>query len=131
MAEKKELTKRRSASDVKIDSSVKIQRIDATKNATFKCTCCGKEYSKQAGNFPSSNSILFTNQTKIKLKCNKCGNIIYKQPVKMVSCKEGCYICSGKNKHKTTQSFIKEVEVRHPNKYEVLPFMMKKLRESL
>lgn len=29
-----------------------------------------------------------TNQIKIKLKCNKSGNIIYKKPVKMVSGKE-------------------------------------------
>lgn len=72
MAEKKELTKRRSASDVKIDSSVKIQRIDATKNGTFKCTCCGKEYSKQAGNFPSSNSILFAGNGGYITICRDC-----------------------------------------------------------
>lgn len=84
-----------------------------------------EEFQKELDQIFGNNSFevlseYITNQIKIKLKCNKCGNIIYKQPVKMVSGKEGCYICSGKNKHKTTQSFIKEVEDRYPNKYEVL-----------
>ena len=33
---------------------------------------------------------------------------------------EGCYICSGKNKYKTTESFKKEVENKYPDTFEVL-----------
>lgn len=60
------------------------------------------------------------NQTKINIKCNDCGNIIQKQPSKMTSAKEGCYICNGKNHHKTKESFQKEVDQRFPNTYEIL-----------
>lgn len=60
------------------------------------------------------------NETKIKLKCNQCGNIIEKKPVKMTgSTKEGCYICSGKC-HKTTEYFKNELENKFPNQFEVL-----------
>ena len=61
------------------------------------------------------------NHTKVKLKCNKCGNIIYKSPNKMMGKgNEGCYICSGKNWHKTTESFQEEVDVKFPNTYLIL-----------
>ena len=47
------------------------------------------------------------NNTKIKLRCNKCGNIIEKKPVKMTGkTREGCYFCSGKYK-KDTEYFKK------------------------
>jgi hypothetical protein len=60
------------------------------------------------------------NETKIKLKCNKCRNIIEKKPVKMTgSAREGCYICSGKY-HKTTEYFKKELENKFPNQFEIL-----------
>lgn len=60
------------------------------------------------------------NETKITLKCNRCGNIIEKKPVKMTSStKEGCYICSGRY-HKTTEYFKKELEDKFPNQFEVL-----------
>ena len=61
------------------------------------------------------------NCTKIKIKCNVCGNIFEKTPVKMTGvAHEGCYICSGKNKHKTTASFKKEVEDKYPDTYEIM-----------
>lgn len=61
------------------------------------------------------------NITKIQLKCNICGNIIEKSPSKMMGkAHDGCYICSGKNKHKTTISFKKELEQKYPNTFEVL-----------
>lgn len=61
------------------------------------------------------------NCTKIKIKCNVCGNIFEKTPVKMTGvAHEGCYICSGKNKYKTTDSFKKEVEEKYPDTYEIL-----------
>lgn len=33
---------------------------------------------------------------------------------------EGCYICSGKNKYKTTESFKQEVEKKYPDTFEIL-----------
>lgn len=60
------------------------------------------------------------NETKIKLKCNHCGNIIEKKPVKMTgSSREGCYICSGKFK-KTTEYFKNELNDKFPGEFEVL-----------
>ena len=61
------------------------------------------------------------NQTKIKLQCNKCGSIIYKTPSKMMgSNNEGCYICSGKNHYKTSQSLQNELNVKYPNKFLII-----------
>lgn len=58
---------------------------------------------------------------KITLKCNKCGNIIHKRPGKMTGAeREGCYICSGKNKFKTTEFFQQEVNKKYPNTYVLL-----------
>lgn len=60
------------------------------------------------------------NNTKIKLRCNKCGNIIEKKPVKMTGkTREGCYFCSGKYK-KDTEYFKRELEEKFPNMFEVL-----------
>lgn len=61
------------------------------------------------------------NETKVSLRCNKCGNIIQKKPSKMTgSAKEGCYICSGKNHHKTKESLQSEVDAKYPGTYKVL-----------
>lgn len=61
------------------------------------------------------------NETKIDILCNKCNNVIQKKPVKMTgSCKEGCYICSGKNRYKTKELLQKEVNEKFPNTYEII-----------
>lgn len=61
------------------------------------------------------------NVTKITLKCNHCGNVIQKAPVKMTGAtREGCYICSKKNGHKTTDYFQKELNEKYPDTYIVL-----------
>lgn len=61
------------------------------------------------------------NETKINILCNKCNNIIQKKPAKMTgSCKEGCYICSGKNHYKTKELLQKEVDEKFPNTYEII-----------
>ena len=60
-----------------------------------------------------------------------CGNIIEKIAAKMINKNaEGCYICSGKNWHKTTESFQKELDERFPGRYTVLG-EYKKAREKL
>lgn len=62
-----------------------------------------------------------SNNTKIKLKCNRCGNIIYKAPVKMTGrAKEGCYICSGKNRYKDRNYLQKEVDKKYPDQFIIL-----------
>ena len=61
------------------------------------------------------------NSTKLALRCNQCGNTIYKQPAKMTSRNpEGCYYCNGKNRWKTTDSFKHEVAERYGDEYVVL-----------
>lgn len=61
------------------------------------------------------------NQTKVKMRCNHCGNIIYKRPGKMMSAEnEGCYICSGKNHYKTKETLQKEVDEKYPNTYTII-----------
>lgn len=61
------------------------------------------------------------NETKVILKCNNCGNVIRKKPVKMTgSTREGCYFCSGKNHYRTTKTFQMEVDIKYPNTYEIL-----------
>ncbi len=62
-----------------------------------------------------------TNNTKIKVKCNKCGNVIEKIPVKMTGAeREGCYVCSGRNHYKTKNSLQIEVNEKFPQKYQII-----------
>lgn len=61
------------------------------------------------------------NCTKITLRCNICGGIITKRPSKMITnSREGCYICSGKNRYKDKDLLQKEVDSRYPEEYEIL-----------
>lgn len=61
------------------------------------------------------------NCTKVKLRCNECGNIIYKRPAKMMGQdNEGCYICNGKNHYKTKESLQEEVNAKFPDNYIIL-----------
>lgn len=61
------------------------------------------------------------NETKVQLRCRKCGNIIFKRPSKIV-CRpyEGCYVCSGKNRYKTKESLQREVNALYPAEFLVL-----------
>lgn len=62
-----------------------------------------------------------TNNTKIRIKHNRCGSVILKAPVKMTgSSKEGCYVCSGKNHYKTKETLQAELDMRCPNEYTVV-----------
>ena len=61
------------------------------------------------------------NNVKIKIKCNKCGNVIEKVPVKMTGQdREGCYICSGRNHHKDKEVLQKEVDEKFQDTYLIL-----------
>lgn len=62
-----------------------------------------------------------TNNVKIALKCNICGNIIYKMPCKVTNkTPEGCYICNGKNRWKNTEYFKAEVAERFGDEFTIL-----------
>ena len=66
--------------------------------------------SKNNGEFELLESYKGKNSLKHKFLHKKCGNIIEKQISKMICDNpEYCYICSGKNKHKTTETYIEEV----------------------
>ena len=61
------------------------------------------------------------NSDKVSLLHKKCGNVIQKRASKMIMKNpEYCYICSGKNKWKTTDSFKEEVTIKFGDKYTVL-----------
>ena len=60
-------------SKTKIDKNVQVGRIMAEEERTeFYCTCCGKKYTKQKGNFPFSNSPLFAGNLGYATICKTC-----------------------------------------------------------
>lgn len=60
-------------SNTKIDKNVKVGRIMAEEERNeFYCTCCGKKYTKQKGNFPFSNSPLFAGNLGYATICKNC-----------------------------------------------------------
>lgn len=84
-----------------------------------------EEYEKEFYEIHGDNLTLLEPYTirsaKLKVKCNKCGNIIYKQAYKMIgSASEGCYICSGKNHFKTKETLQEEVDKLYPDRYIII-----------
>lgn len=60
-------------SKTKINKNVQVGRIMAEEERTeFYCTCCGKMYNKQKGNFPFSNSPLFAGNLGYITICKTC-----------------------------------------------------------
>jgi len=60
-------------SKTKIDKNVQVGRIMTEEERTeFYCTCCGKKYTKQKGNFPFSNSPLFAGNGSYATICKTC-----------------------------------------------------------
>ena len=57
------------------------------------------------------------NSTKVKIKCNNCGNIFEQLPRNHIIKKYSCPICS-KRFRKTTEQFIQEAKQIHGNKYD-------------
>lgn len=72
MAGKVEQYKRSHSSDIRIDSGIKIKRIDATDKRTYRCSCCGKEFPSLKGNFFISNSVLFAGNEGYLTTCRDC-----------------------------------------------------------
>lgn len=60
-------------------------------------------------------------QQKARFFHKSCGNYIWKRPAKMImENPEGCYICNGKNKWKTTESFQQELLDKYGGLYTLL-----------
>ena len=57
------------------------------------------------------------NSTKIKIKCNSCGNIFEQLPRNHICLKQKCPFCYKSNK-KTTEQFIQEAKLIHGDKYD-------------
>lgn len=79
-------TKKSSSRAVQIDQNVKIAKIEQRNSKEkFKCSCCGKEYPSQKGNFPVSNSVLFAGNNGYITVCRDCVERYYLQMVGMYS----------------------------------------------
>jgi hypothetical protein len=61
-----------------VNKDVKVGRIlPKDKDTNFKCTCCGKEYKVQKGNFPASRSPLFAGNDGYVSICKTCTDTYY------------------------------------------------------
>lgn len=79
---KSERAKKSNSSAIRIDPNIKIAKIEKTNdNSKYKCSCCGKEYTAQKGNFPVSNSILFAGNDGYLTVCRDCVERFYLQMV--------------------------------------------------
>lgn len=59
-----------------------MKSIRSSAKATYKCTCCGKEYQKQAGNFVLSLSPLYESNNGYIPLCRDCADSYYSQLLK-------------------------------------------------
>ncbi len=86
MGTKLERAKKSNSRAVRINSNVKIAKIEKTNdNGIYKCACCGKEYTTQKANFPVSNSILFAGNDGRLTICRDCVERYYLQLVGVYS----------------------------------------------
>ncbi len=70
----------KAVSPIQIDPSVKPTRIKQDpSNMKYICTCCGKEYPTQKGNFPVSNSMLYAGNNGYISICKPCVEKLYQQ----------------------------------------------------
>lgn len=77
---KLEKTKLLNKSDVRIDPSVQVKRVESEpEHGKYKCTCCGKIYSSQKGNFSVSNSPLYEGNNGYLSICRNCVEKYYQQ----------------------------------------------------
>lgn len=81
MAGKIEQGKKNRSNDIRIDSGVTIRRIDAVDKRTYICSCCGREYKTQKGNFTISNSVIYAGNGGYITVCKECVDRYYMQLV--------------------------------------------------
>ncbi len=83
---KQRYTQLSSASTVKVDSNVKMKKIIQDPPAgKYRCSCCGKEYKSQKGNFPVTNSWLDENNNGYLTVCRSCIEKYYQQLIEFYS----------------------------------------------
>lgn len=83
---KLEYAKLSSSSAIKIDPAVKIKKIEQDPDGIkYKCSCCGKEYTAQKGNFPVTNSMLYEGNNGYLTICKSCVEKYYQQLVGVYS----------------------------------------------
>jgi hypothetical protein len=85
MGTRMQATKKLSSRAVQIDKNVKIAKIEQKPKGIYKCSCCGKEYPTQKGNFPVSNSVLFAGNDGYITVCRDCVERYYLQMVGVYS----------------------------------------------
>lgn len=79
---KLEGTKKKETKKKVISSKVKIRSMEAIESdGYFKCTCCGKSYKGQKGNFLVTNSVLYRGNDGYLTICKNCGEKYYAQLV--------------------------------------------------
>lgn len=98
------------------------------------CPKCGKERTSEAlksnkesfierakkihgDKYDYSEVIYINNFTKVKIKCNKCGNYFYQKPNAHIDMKHGCNLCYTGRKS-NTEEFIKKAITIHGNLYD-------------
>ena len=75
-----------SGSAVNIAPGVKMQKITQEPSAgRYKCTCCGKEYKVQKGNFPVTNSVLYAGNGGYLTVCRSCIEKYYRRLIEFYS----------------------------------------------
>lgn len=83
---KQKYTRITSASAVKVDSEIKLKKItQASSEGKYRCSCCGKEYKGQKGNFPVSNSVLYAGNNGYVTICRHCIERYYQQLIEFYS----------------------------------------------
>lgn len=70
---------RKSNTQKNIDPNVKIKLGDLAEDFSHICTCCGKRYKTQRGNFLTSNSILYGGNNGYLTVCRDCTDTYYNQ----------------------------------------------------
>lgn len=88
------------SSKPKINTDYQPKKIEHDEEGTiYKCSCCGKEYKVQKGNFPITNSILYESNGGYLTICKSCLERYYQQLVTFYSGNENhalercCQIC--------------------------------------
>lgn len=71
--------KAKKKSEISVNPNARINAIEMEPNRKFVCSCCGKEYNTQKGNFPVSNSILYKGNNGYITVCRSCVDKYYLQ----------------------------------------------------
>ncbi len=72
---------------------------------------------KYSNKFDYSFVNFINGQTKVKIKCNKCENILNHTPREHLGRKAGCPTCAYNNRKSTTDKFIEKSNIIHENKF--------------